>query len=63
MLAAAGAGLPVPPGDPAALAAAIRGLRADPAAAAAMGRRGRAFVAATTPAATPRAGSKPCCAP
>lgn len=46
VLAAAGAGLAVPPGDPAALAAAIRHLRATPAEAAAMGARGRAFVQA-----------------
>lgn len=38
-----GGGISVAPEDPAALAAAIRSLRADPAAAAAMGERGRAF--------------------
>ena len=43
-LAAADAGLSVRPQDPAALAAAIRWMRAHPAEAAAMGARGRAFV-------------------
>jgi len=46
VLAAAGAGIHVPPGDPAALAAAIRRLHDHPAEAAAQGRRGRAFVTA-----------------
>jgi glycosyltransferase involved in cell wall biosynthesis len=46
VLAAAQAGIAVPPEDPAALAAAIRELRDHPAEAAAMGARGRAFVAA-----------------
>jgi putative colanic acid biosynthesis glycosyltransferase WcaI len=46
VLAAAQAGIAVPPEDPAALAAAIRRLRDRPAEAAAMGARGRAFVAA-----------------
>jgi glycosyltransferase involved in cell wall biosynthesis len=45
VLAAAGAGRAVPPEDPAALAAAILDLKAQPAEAAAMGQRGRAFVA------------------
>ncbi len=40
----AGAGLFVPPGDPAALAATIKELAADPQAATAMGRRGRAYL-------------------
>ncbi|HMA35466.1 MAG TPA: glycosyltransferase family 4 protein [Chloroflexia bacterium] len=44
VLAAAAAGIHVPPEDPAALANAIRWLRDHPAEAAAMGRRGRAFV-------------------
>jgi len=44
VLAAAGAGIHVPPEDPPALAAAIRGLSADHAASAEMGSRGRAFV-------------------
>lgn len=42
----AGAGLFVAPGDPQALAEALRTLRSDPEKAAEMGRRGRAFVAA-----------------
>ncbi len=46
VLAAAQAGLAVPPEDPAALAAAIRWMRDHPAEAAAMGARGRAFVTA-----------------
>jgi glycosyltransferase involved in cell wall biosynthesis len=41
----AGAGVFVPPGDPAALAAAIRTLAANPTAGRAMGRSGRAYVA------------------
>jgi glycosyltransferase involved in cell wall biosynthesis len=44
VLEEAGAGLVVPPEDPAALAAAIRYLKDHPAAAAAMGQRGRTFV-------------------
>jgi glycosyltransferase involved in cell wall biosynthesis len=44
VLEEAGAGLVVPPEDPAALAAAIRRLKDHRAAAATMGRRGRAFV-------------------
>jgi glycosyltransferase involved in cell wall biosynthesis len=40
-----GAGLPVPPGDPTALAAAVRGLRDDPERAAAMAKAGRDFAA------------------
>lgn len=44
VLAAAGAGLAVPPEDPAALAAAILYLKDHPAEAAALGQRGRAFV-------------------
>lgn len=44
LVAEAGAGPVTPPEDPAALAEAVRGLMADPAAAAAMGARGRAFV-------------------
>lgn len=43
---AAGAGIFVPPGDPAALAAAIRQLAADPQQARAMGRAGRAYLQA-----------------
>ena len=41
---AAGAGISVPPGDPAALAAALRTLAGDPEKARAMGLRGRAYV-------------------
>jgi glycosyltransferase involved in cell wall biosynthesis len=41
----AGAGIAVPPEDPAALAAAIRELAADPVRAAEMGKRGRAYAA------------------
>jgi glycosyltransferase involved in cell wall biosynthesis len=41
-----GAGLAVSPGDPAALAEAVRALAADPARARRMGRRGRAQVEA-----------------
>ena len=44
LLAAAGAGIAVPPEDPAALAAAIRRLRDHPAEAARLGAQGRAFV-------------------
>lgn len=43
---AAGAGLPIPPGDPAALAGAIRNLEEDPNAGVEMGRRGREYVTA-----------------
>ncbi|HYE99751.1 MAG TPA: glycosyltransferase family 4 protein [Planctomycetota bacterium] len=46
LVEAAGAGEYVPPGDPAALAAAIRRLAAEPARLAEMGRRGRAHVLA-----------------
>jgi glycosyltransferase involved in cell wall biosynthesis len=42
----AGGGLPIPPGDAPALAAAIRALADDPQAAQAMGQRGRAYLAA-----------------
>ncbi|HET7567380.1 MAG TPA: glycosyltransferase [Gaiellaceae bacterium] len=45
ILALAGAGVPVTPEDPEALATAVRGLASDPAAAAAMGERGRLFAA------------------
>jgi colanic acid biosynthesis glycosyl transferase WcaI len=52
LLAASGGGIAVPPDDPAAFTAAVRGLVEDPAGAAAMGLRGRAWVvAAASPAA------------